>query len=219
MDKYEETFLKFKETASGYHVFKEPMSDAGSHPENFVDYECQFTANQIARLGPGSILDIGSYRHFLMGLMAHYQVTTIDVRPRKSELDNETNITCDAAKLDLPDDSFEAVVSLCALEHMGLGRYGDPIDFDGDVKVMKEMKRVLRPGGLLIFTTTIHNGPPAIAFNAHRIYNHEQLKAYCAGLTLVEERFYSHEKMGFCAIDRITSDPKWWDVYLGCWRK
>ncbi len=219
MNEYEEIYSRLKKESNGYYVFREFRNDRGDHPENFLDYECQFAADQISSSEPGTILDIGSYRHFLIGLMAHYRVTTIDVRGRKSALKNETVITCNAANLAFPDNSFEMVLSMCTLEHIGLGRYGDSIDFEGDKKAIKEMIRVLKPGGLLIFTTTIHNAPPAIAFNAHRIYNYEMIKSFCFGLECVAEKFYSHQIGNFCAIEEITADSKWWDVYCGSWRK
>ncbi|MBW2093203.1 MAG: DUF268 domain-containing protein [Deltaproteobacteria bacterium] len=219
MNEYEEVYSRLQDESNGFYVFREFRSDIGDHPENFLDFECQFAADQISKFKPVTILDIGSYRHFLIGLMAHYRITTIDVRNRKSRLANETVLTCDATSLDIPDKSFEAVLSMCTLEHIGLGRYGDPIDLKGDKKAIKEMIRVLKPGGLLIFTTTIHNAPPAIAFNAHRIYDHKMIKNFCEGLECVVEKFYSHQAGNFCTVEEITTDPKWWDVYCGCWRK
>jgi SAM-dependent methyltransferase len=164
-------------------------------------------------------LDVGSYRHFILGLLAYFQITTIDVRERKPIFPRERVITCDAKKLDLPDDSFDLVLSLCALEHFGLGRYGDEFDLHADQKAFAEMIRVLKPGGRVLFTTTITRARPSIAFNAHRIYNYEMLKAFCAGLTCLEEKFYSHKLKGFCSLEEVTTDPEWWDVYLGCWEK
>ncbi|MBW2060706.1 MAG: class I SAM-dependent methyltransferase [Deltaproteobacteria bacterium] len=219
MKTYEEALARLLENPKEFFVFQEYRDDRGRHPENFLDFECQFATDQISKFDPENILDIGSYRHFLMGLMAHYQVTTIDVRDRESSLNNETVVTCDATRLDFPDDSFEAVLSMCTLEHVGLGRYGDPIDLDGDKKAMHEMVRVLKPEGVLIFTTTIHNAPPAIAFNAHRIYNYKMIKSFCVDLERVTEKFFSHQTGNFCSIERITTDPRWWDVYCGCWRK
>ena len=98
--------------------------EAGEHPVLWWDFECAFAAEHIARVSPTDILDIGSIRSFIAGLMAHYRVTTVDVREREALLENETVITTDAKRLDLPDNSFDVVVSLCALEHFGLGRYG-----------------------------------------------------------------------------------------------
>jgi len=106
------------------------------------------------------------------------------------------------------------------VEHFGLGRYGDEFDPDADKKAFVEMERVLRPGGRLIFITAITNGRPAIAFNAQRIYNLDILHERCAGLTLVEERFYSQAMGRHCGYDEVTSEPsKAWDVYMGCWEK
>jgi hypothetical protein len=34
--------------------------------------------------------------------------------------------------------------------HVGDGRYGDALDVDGDLKMLAEIARVLRPGGLAI---------------------------------------------------------------------
>ena len=220
---YKERFYKnlaeLKEGCAGIHIFEEPLFASGAHPENFVDYECGFAAYHIGQANPRTILDVGSYRHFILGLLAHYSVTTTDVRPRNPVTIPETIITCDAKKLDLPDGSFDLVLSLCALEHFGLGRYGDEFDFQADRKAFAEMVRVLKPGGRLVFTTTITRAQPAIAFNAHRIYNHDMLQAFCSGLVLVQEKFYSHKMKGPCSLTDITSDPKWWDVYLGCWKK
>lgn len=50
-----------------------------------------------------------------------------------------------------PPESFDWIVMLGALEHFGLGFYGDPIDEDGDTKTMENVVRWLRPGGLVYF--------------------------------------------------------------------
>jgi SAM-dependent methyltransferase len=219
METYEETLARWMKETGDYEVFAEFRDDAGDHPEGFQDYECQFAADLVRRLNPRAILDVGSYRHFLLGLMAHFPITTIDVRARRSAPAGETPLTCEAASIDLPDRSFDLVLSLCALEHFGLGRYGDRIDFGGDRKVLAEMVRLLSPGGHLILTTTIHNAPPAVAFNAHRIYNAQKIHAMCVGLVPIEERFYSHTLGRFCALEEVTLNPKWWDVYCGCWQR
>jgi SAM-dependent methyltransferase len=50
-----------------------------------------------------------------------------------------------------PPDSFDWIVLLGALEHFGLGFYGDPIDEDGDTYTMANVARWLRPGGFVYF--------------------------------------------------------------------
>jgi SAM-dependent methyltransferase len=218
-EQFNRNWEALKRDPRGFEVFQEPVFEEGDHPQNFVEYECAFAAFHIRRISPRKILDIGSYRHFILGLLAHSSVTTLDVRPRKPTVENETVVTGDAKCLALPDDSFDLVLSLCSPEHFGLGRYGDELDLDADRKSFSEMIRVLRPGGSLIFTTTITRAAPSIAFNAHRIYDHRMVRDLCTGLACVEERFYSHEKRGFCALEEVTDKPRWWDVYCGCWEK
>ena len=218
-ERYNRQWKALTQDSRGFEVFQKPIDEPGPHPENFIDYECAFAACHIQRSRPQRILDVGSYRHFILGLLAHYPVTTIDVRHRKTIGENEVLITCDAKKLTSPDDSFDLVLSLCTLEHLGLGRYGDEFDLEADQKAFREMIRVLKPGGSLIFTTTITRANPSVAFNAHRIYNYPMLRAFCSGLTCAEERFYSHQQRGFCALEEVTDKPKWWDVYCGCWKK
>jgi SAM-dependent methyltransferase len=70
------------------------------------------------------------------------------------------------------------------VEHIGLGRYGDPVDPAADLRAMAELKRVLAPGGSLLFVVPI--GRPRIMFNAHRIYSYDQISDYFAGLELKE---------------------------------
>ncbi len=217
--KYERDWARLRAEVKDFQLFRERLNEPEIHPETFVDFECAFAAEHVNRLHPRAILDIGSYRHFILGLLAHYPVTTLDVRPRTPIVKTETVITGDAKGVSFPDASFDAVVSLCALEHFGLGRYGDEFDPHADARAFAEMVRVLRPGGILIFTTTITAAAPAIAFNAHKIYNHEMIKGFCSGLQCVEERFYSHGLKRFCRLEEITVQPKWWDVYCGCWKK
>jgi hypothetical protein len=70
------------------------------------------------------------------------------------------------------------------IEHIGLGRYGDPIDPDGDIKSINELKRVVAPGGSVLFVVPV--GRPKIEFNAHRIYSYEQIIGYFSGMELKE---------------------------------
>ena len=70
------------------------------------------------------------------------------------------------------------------VEHIGLGRYGDKLDPNGDLKAIKELKRVLSVNGNLLFVVPI--GKPKIMFNAHRIYSYNQIINYFNELKLKE---------------------------------
>jgi len=216
---YENLLKELRANPRRFKVFKALYFEVGDHPSGMIDFECSFAAHHISRLHPETILDIGSYRHFILGLLAHYSVTSIDVRSRRPMCSNETVITCDAKKILLPGNSFDVATSLCSIEHFGLGRYGDEFDPDADKKAFSEMIRVLKSNGRMIFSTSITRGQPYIAFNMHRVYSHEMLRALCANLECEDERFYSHEKRSFCKPEEVTNKPDQWDVYCGCWRK
>jgi len=216
---YSRNLAEAKKNKLGFRVFKVMVDESGSHPGNHVDYECAFASHHIARITPQKILDVGSYRLWIIGLLANYSVVTVDARERKTYLTNEQAITCDAKDIKYPSNSFDVVTSLCAIEHFGLGRYGDEFDLSADKTAFEEMVRVLRPQGHLIYTTTITRADPSLAFNAARTYGYEMLTRLSADLVCVEEKFYSRRIGGFCSRGELTDDPYDWDVYCGCWKK
>jgi SAM-dependent methyltransferase len=71
------------------------------------------------------------------------------------------------------------------VEHIGLERYGDPFDPQGDVRAMRELARVLMPGGHLIFVVPV-GGRARIEYNAHRIYRADDVRVQFATLDLLE---------------------------------
>lgn len=75
----------------------------------------------------------------------------------------------DCMNTSLADASVDVVTIISTLEHVGLGRYGDPLDVDGDLKTMRETWRILKPGGHAIIT--IPYGYPTVVYNLHRVYD------------------------------------------------
>jgi SAM-dependent methyltransferase len=86
----------------------------------------------------------------------------------------DSRIAFAKAPLDLTAiEPFDAAFSISSFEHDGLGRYGDPLDPDGDLKAMQQMKELVKPGGLLYLAVPV--GRDKVAFNAHRIYGRMRL--------------------------------------------
>lgn len=90
----------------------------------------------------------------------------------------------DLLALPFEDNSIQSLSCMHVVEHVGLGRYGDSLDPDGDLKAIAELKRVLSVGGSLLFVVPI--GKPKIMFNAHRIHSYEQIVTYFSELQLQE---------------------------------
>jgi SAM-dependent methyltransferase len=143
----------------------------------------------------------------------------LDVRPRAALLPNEKVVTADARDPRLPPNSFDLVLCLSTLEHFGLGRYGDAIDFHADRAAFAGLAGLVRPGGHFVYSTSITRFAPSIVFNAHRIYTREVLRSYAAELRSIEERYYSNRLRRWCAFEEITTQPKRWDVICACCQK
>jgi SAM-dependent methyltransferase len=123
-----------------------------------------FTANTSEHWDIGSRID-----GFITHLLTFRDVNVIDIRPLKSETSGLTFYQGDITKLPFPDNSIESLSCLHTVEHIGLGRYGDPLDPAGCFKGMNELQRVLSPKGKLYFSVPI--GRECVQFNAHRIFD------------------------------------------------
>ena len=74
---------------------------------------------------------------------------------------------------------FDVVLSVSSLEHDGLGRYGDPINPDGDIQWMRQAKGMLKEGGLLILSIPV--GKDHLFWNAHRQYGEKRINKIFEG--------------------------------------
>lgn len=127
-------------------------------------------ARKIFKANPDEHWDIGSrIDGFITHLLTFRTVNIIDIRNLDSNVSG-LNFHCgDVTSLKIPDQSIESLSCLHAMEHVGLGRYGDGIDSDGCFKGMRELQRVLKPGGYLYFSVPL--GKERVEFNAHRVFN------------------------------------------------
>ena len=133
---------------------------------------------------PEEHTDISSILSFATSLSAFIPVKFYDYRPAKLSLSNLTCEHADLKNLSFADNSVRSLSCMHTVEHVGLGRYGDVLDYDGDLVAMQELQRVLAVGGDLLFVVPV--GKPRILFNAHRIYSYSQIIAAFGALRLVE---------------------------------
>lgn len=129
-------------------------------------------------------VDVGSKVEFVGLLTTVTDVTFIDIRPLELKLDRYAGKKGSILTLPFNDSSVSSLSSLHVIEHVGLGRYGDPIDPDGTKKACRELQRIMAPGGNLYLSLPV--GKSRTCFNAHRVHTPKQILEYFSGLKLAE---------------------------------
>lgn len=150
----------------------------------------------------GSRLD-GFISHLLVFMK---KINYIDIRPLPYEIPGLSFIQADATNLEgIADSSIESLSSFHAVEHFGLGRYGDPIDPNACFKAMKAFGRVLKPDGHLYFGVPI--GPEnKLIFNAHRIFHPMTVIEKMEGLKLVDFAYIKELAVHHVEVNRIEEE-------------
>jgi SAM-dependent methyltransferase len=131
-------------------------------------YQDLWAARLVYRARPQHHFDVGSrIDGFISAVLVFMDVTMLDIRPLPAPPTGLRFRQADAAALPLESSSVTSISTLHAVEHFGLGRYGDPIDPVAHFKAMDETARVLAPQGRLYFSVPI--GRERVMFNAQRV--------------------------------------------------
>ncbi|NJR68702.1 MAG: DUF268 domain-containing protein [Synechococcales cyanobacterium CRU_2_2] len=163
-------------------------------------YQDAWAFEQIVAVKPTYHIDVGSQNKFVALLSKVFPLTMVDIRPLSLPLDTIKFV--EGSILDLPfaDSSVESLSSLCVVEHIGLGRYGDPLDPSGTEKAVAELKRVIKPDGHLYISLPLDDSNK-IYFNAHRAFKEEYILKLFSGFELIEARYIYGDEFG----DRLKS--------------
>lgn len=180
-----------KQARSSTHTF--PISRLNPYPhekkqqsgtaKGHYFHQDLLVARRIHENHPEKHVDVGSRVDGFVAHVASFRnVEVLDIRPMDSQVQN---IQFKQADLMSPPPEMtgycDSLSCLHAIEHFGLGRYGDPIDFEGHLKGLNSLHTILKPGGTLYLSTPI--GPQRIEFNAHRVFDVKYL------LSLFEGKF------------------------------
>jgi SAM-dependent methyltransferase len=159
-----------------------------------------FVAQQIFKNNPQRHIDIGSLVDGFVAHVAAYRAIEVwDIRAIDSKVQNMHFYQADL--MQLPSEliaSTDSISSLHAIEHFGLGRYGDPIDYFGYKKAIENIHAILKDKGRFYFSVPI--GPQRIEYNAHRVFSLSYLFEYLSPffdieyLSIVDDKgdFHKH---------------------------
>jgi SAM-dependent methyltransferase len=145
-------------------------------------YQSAWLARRLAAIRPRVHVDVGSSVMMIGDLSAFVPTVFVDIRPLEARLTGLHSVAGSIAALPFATGSQMSVSCLHVIEHIGLGRYGDPLDADGARKALLELQRIVAPDGRLYLSTPV--GRERVCFNAHRVFSPETIVAGLAGMRL-----------------------------------
>lgn len=151
-------------------------------------YQNAWCARKIFENKPAHHFDIGSQAEMIGILSQFAPITMVDIRPLPLLLENLSFIKGDILNLPFKDGEIASLSSICVIEHIGLGRYGDSLDPFGTEKAARELARVLAHGGNLYISVPVDDANH-VYFNAHRAFTREYVLELFNSLELLEEKY------------------------------
>ena len=164
-----------------YPIYDDFYKQAGAANGHYFHQDL-LVAGFINDAKPSRHIDIGSsIEGFVSHVASFRNIEIIDIRPLKITAHPQITFT-QGNLMSLDSSLVEACDSLSclhALEHFGLGRYGDPIDPQGHLKGFSNLHKMLKPGGTLYISFPI--GEKGVHFNAHRVFDPKEILGWSAG--------------------------------------
>ncbi len=145
--------------------------EEGGYTRSEYFWQDLLVARWIFEENPVKHVDVGSR---IDGFVAHVasfrEIEVFDVRPISTKVSGIVFKQADFMQpLELGECYCDSLSCLHAIEHFGLGRYGDPIDPMGYQCGIANMARLLKLGGRFYLSTPI--GQERVEFNAHRVFD------------------------------------------------
>lgn len=144
-------------------------------------------ARRLAARSPALHVDVGSSVLTMGVLSGTVPMVFLDYRPIRVSLTGFYPVAGSITRLPFGDGTLDSVSSLHVLEHIGLGRYGDPLNVEGSRRGALELERVTRPGGRIHISVPI--GRERVCFNAHRVLSPDTVVAWFGACGLIEFSF------------------------------
>jgi Caenorhabditis protein of unknown function, DUF268 len=164
-------------------IWEDRRAQAGEASGHYFHQDL-LVARDVFLRRPRRHVDVGSSIYgFVSHVAAFREIDVIDVRPVTTPVAGIRFFRQDVMNLEA--DFIECCDSLSclhALEHFGLGRYGEPLDVDGWKRGLENLARMLEPGGVLYLSVPT-SASQRVEFNAHRVFSIPYLR------TVIEQDF------------------------------
>lgn len=157
-------------------------------------FQDTWAARKIFQSHPEHHFDVGSSVKTMAVVSQFLPLTLVDIRPINLELENLFFVKGSITKLPFADNSIKSLSSLCVIEHIGLGRYGDELDEYGSEKAVAELVRVLSLQGNLYVSLPV-DCESRVYFNDCRSFTREHVLKLFIKLELVEEKYQYGRKL------------------------
>lgn len=178
-------------------------------------YQDCWAARQVFKERPSYGIDLGS-TVLLVGIVSQFvPFISVDIRPVQAELEGLSAIQGSLLKLPFADNAVPCITTMCVLEHVGLGRYGDQLAPTGTVDAVAEISRVIMPGGIVVYSVPV--GRVLTEFNAHRRFSYEEASSLFSGWELLASCVLTPQPRPYVSESEILkmADP----VACFCYRK
>lgn len=173
-----------------YPCLDDRIAESGSVKGHYFHHDL-LVARRIYINNPHIHVDVGSRIDGFVAHVASFRpIEVLDIRPQSNSI---RNIRFKEADLMAPiDDELidycDSLSCLSALEHFGLGRYGDPVNYDGYILGLDNLWNILKKNGKFYFSVPI--GPQRIEFNAHRVFSISYLLECFSGKYHIDQFSY-----------------------------
>ena len=144
-------------------------------------------------------LDVGSrIDGFVSHVASFMHVTYLDIRPSKLQNQNINTVKCDISCRDSVNSvlathgKFLSVSCLHVIEHIGLGRYGDPIGTNLAHQALRNITNLLDNSGILYLSTPV--GHPRVEFDCNYVFDPSSIIELAQDLGLELLQFYVLDK-------------------------
>ena len=174
----------------------------GGATRNEYFWQDLLVARSIFETNPARHVDVGSR---IDGFVAHVasfrEVEVFDIRPVSTRIPGVIFRQANLMSEDSVSSYVQGLLGYCdslsclhAIEHFGLGRYGDPIDPLGYNKGIINLARLLLPNGLLYLATPI--GQQRVEFNANWVFNPATIVSISSSAGLMLEKLTVLDQRG-----------------------